>query len=211
MAYDIEEQEQLESLKALWNKYGNALLSLATVVLLGFAAWNGWNWYERREAGQSMVYFEALQKAAVGKDVARVKDAAGTILDQYSGSAYAPRAALLAADTYLDAGDSKSARAQWQWVIDHDSDKAITSVARLRLAGALLDEKSYDEALAVLAAAEPPASFVSLYADRRGDILVAQGKPDEARAAYKEALDKLDPATDLRSSIQLKLDALGGA
>jgi len=83
-------------------------------------------------------------------------------------------------------------------------------VARLRLAGLLLDEKAYDDALKQLGASRPDA-FAALFADRRGDVLIAQGKRDEARAAYKEALDKLDPATDLRSSIQLKLDALGGA
>jgi len=41
MAYDLEEQEQLAELKALWNKYGNFILTVVTVVLLGFAAYNG--------------------------------------------------------------------------------------------------------------------------------------------------------------------------
>ncbi|GAA4335532.1 tetratricopeptide repeat protein [Pigmentiphaga soli] len=210
MAYDIEEQEQIESLKAWWGRYGNAVLTVLTAALLAAAAWNGWNWYQRREAAQAMGYFEALQQAAEAKDIARVKDAAGTLLDSYARTAYAPRAALLAAHAYAESGDTRSARAQLQWVIDHGDD-ALAAVARLRLAGLLLDEKNPDEALSVLSAAEPPASFASLYADRRADILVAQGKRDEARAAYKEALDKLDPAADLRSSIQLKLDALGGA
>jgi len=210
MAYDIEEQEQLESLKAWWAKYGNFILAVATIVLLAAAAWNGWQWYQRNQAANALAQFEALEKAAEAGDLSRVKDTAGTILEQYSGTGYAPRAALLAAHAYEKAGDTRSARAQLQWVADRSGDEALAAVARLRLAGLLLDEKSYDEALGVLAP-QPPAPFVALYADRRGDVLAGQGKRHEARKAYEEALAKLDASTDLRSSIQLKLDALGGA
>lgn len=210
MAYDIDEQEQLESLKAWWAKYGNFIFAVATIVLLAAAAWNGWQWYQRNQAGHALGQFEALEKAVEANDMARVKDAAGTILEQYPRTGYAPRAALLAAQAYEKAGDDRSARAQLQWVVDRSGDEALAAVARLRLAGLLLDEKNYDEALSVLDN-RPPASFAALYADRRGDVLAGQGKSDEARKAYEEALAKLDPATELRSSIQLKLDALGGA
>ncbi|MDX3905383.1 MAG: tetratricopeptide repeat protein [Pigmentiphaga sp.] len=210
MAYDIDEQEQLESLKAWWAKYGNVILGVAAIVLLAAAAWNGWQWYQRNQAANAMVHFEALEKAVQEGDMSRVKDASGTILEKYARSGYAPRAALLAAQAYRKAGDAKSARAQLQWVVDRGGDEALAAVARLRLAGLLLDEKNYDEALGVLAS-QPPAAFAALYADRRGDVLAGQGKRDEARKSYEEALAKLDPATDLRSSIQLKLDALGGA
>ena len=52
------------------------------------------------------------------------------------------------------------------------------------------------------------------FADLKGDILVAKGKPEEARAAYKEAVDALAGATKseasaLREIAQAKLDAVG--
>ena len=51
-----------------------------------------------------------------------------------------------------------------------------------------------------------------LFLAARGDVLVAQGKNDEARGAYKSALDKADARdAGLRGSIQLRLDALGTA
>jgi predicted negative regulator of RcsB-dependent stress response len=71
----------------------------------------------------------------------------------------------------------------------------------------LLDEKKYDEALKALGG-DVPAAQVTAVADRRGDVLVAQNKLDEARAAYTEALAKADPQHPLRQLIQLKLDAL---
>lgn len=158
MAYDIEEQEQLESLKAWWAKYGNFILAVATIVLLAAAAWNGWQWYQRSQAANALAQFEVLEKAAEAGDLTRVKDSAGTILEQYSGTGYAPRAALLAAHAYEKAGDVRSARAQLQWVADRSGDEALAAVARLRLAGLLLDEKSYDEALNALASPPPRLS-----------------------------------------------------
>jgi predicted negative regulator of RcsB-dependent stress response len=80
-------------------------------------------------------------------------------------------------------------------------------VARVRLAGVLLDEKNYDEALKVLAG-DVPAVHQTAFADRRGDVLYAQGKTSEARAAWQQALDKAEPQHPLRQLIQLKIDAV---
>jgi predicted negative regulator of RcsB-dependent stress response len=86
----------------------------------------------------------------------------------------------------------------------------MRDVARLRLAGVLLDEKKYDEALKLLSEKSGDA-FAMFYADMRGDVLTAQGKTAEARAAYQQALDKSDPNGNYRRLVELKLDALGEA
>jgi predicted negative regulator of RcsB-dependent stress response len=44
----------------------------------------------------------------------------------------------------------------------------------------------------------------------RGDVLVGQGKLDEARAAYRQALEKLPPDSGFRLMVQAKLDGIGG-
>ncbi len=75
----------------------------------------------------------------------------------------------------------------------------------------MLDEKAYDDALKALDA-KHGAAFDALFLAARGDVLVAQGKKDEARSAYTAALDKADARDGaLRGSIQLRLDALGTA
>jgi len=115
---------------------------------------------------------------------------------------------LLAAKAYFEAGDMRAAKAQLQWVIDHGRDEEYQAIARLRLAGILLDEKAYDEGLKALAV-EPPAAFAALFADRRGDLLTAQNKIDEARKAYEQALAATDAGSNLRVMTELKRDALG--
>jgi predicted negative regulator of RcsB-dependent stress response len=210
MAYDLEEQEQLATMKAWWDKYGNFILTAATVVLLGIAAFNGWRWYERREAQQGAAVYEELQKAFNGKDANRTKELAGTIIEHYGRTVYAPMAALQMARFNHDAGDLAAARAQLQWVMDKSGHEEYVLIARLRLAGVLLDEKNYDEALKVLSGGVPK-SLVTAFADRRGDVLLAQGKVAEASAAYREALDSADARNPLRSFIQFKFDALPAA
>lgn len=207
MAYDLEEQEQLATIKAWWERWGNLVLTAVTVVLLAIAAFNGWRWYERHEAGNAGVLYEEFVSALDGTDVARKKELAGTLIERYGRTVYAPMAALHIARVNFEAGDMGAARAQLRWVIDRSGHAELVQIARLRLAGILLDEKSHDEALKLLSGNVPEALMAS-FADRRGDVLMAMGKAEDARAAYQEALDKAGAQHPMRQIIQLKLDAL---
>lgn len=210
MAYDLEEQEQLASLKAWWNQYGNLLTWVLIVCLGAYAAWTGWNFYQRNQAVQASQLYDELQKAVNAKDNAKVLRAAGDMEEKFSGTIYAQMAALAAAKSAFEANDVKSAQAQLQWAADKGRDPEYQAIAKIRLAGIYLDEKAYDDGLKVLSGSFPPA-FESAVADRRGDILFAQNKLDEARSAYQSALQKMDQKNPGRQFVQLKLDALGGA
>lgn len=207
MAYDLQEQEQLASFKAWWEKYGNFILTVVTLALLAFAGWNGWRWYQQRQATAAANVYEQVLRALDARDAAKVKELTGSLIQGYGRTVFASMAALHAAKMNHDAGDLPAARSQLQWVIDKSGHEEFMLVARVRLAGVLLDEKNHDEALKVLAGDVPPAHQTA-FADRRGDVLYAQGKPTEARAAWQQALDKADPQHPLRQLIQLKLDSV---
>jgi predicted negative regulator of RcsB-dependent stress response len=210
MAYDLEEQEQLESLKAWWNQYGNIITWIVIAALLGFAAWSGWNYWQRVQARDAALLYEQVTKAAEARDADRVKRAATDLEDKFGRTAYGPMSALVAAKVLYDAGDLAGTKTQLQWAVDHGGDE-YAPLARVRLAGVLLDEKAYDQGLALLKDT-PPAQFEALFADRRGDLLAAQDKRDDARTAYRQALEKLSADEGgMRQIIQFKLDALGTA
>jgi len=206
-AYDLEEQERLAAFKAWWKEHGGAIILGATLVLAVIGAWNGWNWYQRSQAAQAAVLYDTLQKAARANDVKVTRDTAGTILENFPRTTYAPLAALVSAKVQFQAGDLKTARAQLQWVIEHARSDEIRSIAALRLASVLLDDNEPDAALKILEA-KPHPGFEALYASQRGDILATQKKRSEARASYKAALEKAG-AGPLRDALRLKLEALG--
>ena len=47
MAYDLEEQEQLATLKAWWERYGNLTTWIVIAALAAYSAWAGWSYYQR--------------------------------------------------------------------------------------------------------------------------------------------------------------------
>jgi predicted negative regulator of RcsB-dependent stress response len=205
---DLQEQEQVDALKAWWNENGKWVLGAVAAGLLGFAGIQYWKGYQAGQSAEAAKLYTEVVKQVGSNDAKRIGDAADALVSRYGSSAYAPRAQLLAAQASLQARDVAHAKVQLQWVIEHASETGLQDTARLKLASVLLDEKKYDEALKQLDAAHPE-SFTGLYADLKGDVLSAQGKVAEARAAYQQALDKTDAKSTYRNLIQLKLDGLG--
>lgn len=207
---DLQEQEQVEELKAWWKENGKWVIAVLVIGLLGFAGTKFWKSYQSSQAAEAAKLYAEVMKQVTTNDAKRIGDAADALVSRYAGSAYAPRAQLLAAQASLQARDIAHAKVQLMWVIEHASETGLQDTARLKLASVLLDEKKYDEALKQLDAAHPE-SFTGLYADLRGDVLSAQGKVAEARVAYQQAYDKTDAKSVYRNLIQLKMDGLGNA
>ncbi|WP_118179195.1 tetratricopeptide repeat protein [Paraburkholderia phosphatilytica] len=205
-----DEQESIESLKAWWTQWGNATTWIVLVALVAAAGWNGWNYWQRHQAAEASVLYDQVQQAIDANDKAKITRIASDMEDKFGGSAYGQMTALAAAKALYMAGDEAAAKAQLQWAVDHAKDDEFRQIAKLRLAALLLDEKAYDQGLALLAEPQSDA-FKGVVADGRGDLLAAQGKRNDARAAYKLALDSLPKNdTSARQLIQFKLDALGG-
>lgn len=217
--FDLEEQEQLSELKTWWRMYGNLVTGVVAAVALAVAGWQGWNWYQRNQAAEAAAVYAAVQKAATERDARRVREASGELTEKYPGTTYAAMAALTSAKLQYDAGDLKTAKIQLQWAADKAADAELRDLARLRLAHVLFDEKALDDALKTLSV-EPVPAFAPRFAELKGDLLLAQGKPVEARAAYAVALAKLDatqksPAAGggreagYRDLLQIKVDSVG--
>src|SRR5579859_1585864 len=209
MAFDLEEQEQIAELKQFWKQYGTLIVTVATAALLAFAGMQGWRYYKHSQAEQASSMFTKFGEAMRKNDVKEIRALGKQMVDEFGATAYGPATALLLAKTNYENGDSAGAAEQLQWTIDNAKDAETAELARLRLASIRLDEKKFDEALKLLET-KHSAALETLYADLRGDALVAQGKTPEARAAYKAAIEKSLPNSSYRSVVQIKLDALGG-
>ncbi len=205
---DLEEQEQLDELKHFWKQYGD-LITWALIAVLGaFAAWNGYQYWQRSQAAQGAVMYDEIERAAQSGDSARIDRALADMKDRFGSTIYASQAGLLAARAYYDKGNLEASSSALKWVAEKASDEGYQAVAKLRLAGLLLEKKDYAAALQQLSGSFPN-DFVALAADRRGDILAAQGKKAEAKAEYEKAYKGLDERAEYRRLVEFKLNALG--
>lgn len=206
--FDLEEQEQLDELKHFWREYGN-LITWALIVVFGaIAAWNGWNYWQNRQAGQASAMYDEVERAAIAGDVQRVQRAFADMKERFGGTTYAQQAALLTAAVLEQKDKADDAKKALAWVADKASDEGYQAIARLRLASLMMEAKQYDDALKQLSASFPP-DFEPLAADRRGDIFNLQGKKAEAKAEYEKAYKGLDERSEYRKLVEVKLGALG--
>lgn len=216
MAYDLEEQEQIATLKAWWERYGNAISTIVLAAAVAIAGYNGWQWFQKNRAAEAAGVYEELERAVASRNIAHTRDLSGIILDKFGSTAYAQMAALLSAKVNLEGGDAKTAKAQLQWTIDHAKDGEYRALGRLRLAGILLDEGGYAEATKLVAAnvaADLSAPFQAAFGDRRGDIDVAENRLDDAKREYRAALAVLNGRAEVRGYarvVELKLEGLVG-
>ncbi|XHS78185.1 YfgM family protein [Burkholderiaceae bacterium UC74_6] len=206
---DLEEQEQLEQLKAFWKQWGNLITWVITACLAVFAAWQGWNTWQRSQATKAEGMYVAMQKAVQEGDLAKV-DAVQKDLQGLSSTSFAAQGVLLAARVQFEKGKVDASKASLNWVIQEAKLTEVRDVARLRLSAVLLDEKKYDEAAKLIDAVTTP-DFAALAADRRGDLLMLQNKPAEAKAQYQKAYDAMDKSVEYRRLIEAKLAQLGVA
>lgn len=213
-AYDLEEQEQLSAIKAWWEKNGGIVGGIAVAFAVVVAGVQGWRWYDNKQMVESGAIYGALAAAASEKQSDKVGVLADELVKKHGGTVTAALGVMQAGQVALEGGDAKTALSRFQWVAANKEDSILADLARLRVAALQLDNKEPDAALATLKAA-PDVAFTARYADLRGDILFAQDKKEDARAAYKMAVDATttagQQAASFRALVQTKLDALGGA
>ena len=210
MAYDLEEQEQLDEFKTWWKVHGQKVVTLVTVLVVGYLGYQGWQYYQTQQSLKASAQYENLLKLDIteAKNLKAIQVVSAELMDKYSGTPYAGRAALTAAKANFQAKELKSAKSQLAWAAKNAKEDAIQAMALLELASLQVEEKDYEGALKTLAE-KHTSGFDGLFADLKGDVLVAQGKLAEAKVAYKDALDKLDQQGRLLKFTQHKLEALG--
>jgi predicted negative regulator of RcsB-dependent stress response len=207
MALDLEEQDQIDALKSWWKTNGKKLLAVVALIVISVVGYQGWNQYKQQQSEAASIKFMLLGDTSPS-DVKTIQTIAGEIIEQYPSTPYAARAALLAAKTSYNAKDIDSAKKQSEWAYKNATESSVKTLAQLQLAGILFEQQDHDGALKLLNEKHEP-SFDGLFSDLKGDVLVAQGKPDEAKVAYQAAISSFEFGSRYARYTQHKLEALG--
>ncbi len=208
MAYDLQEQESIDQLKAWWEKWGTPITAVVCGGCLAFAGWNGWQWGKRNEAAKAAGAYMALQQAALANDVKNIASLSNGLLESYGSTVYAPLGALVASKAALAAGNLDEAAAKLKWIVDQSGRPEFDTIARVRLAGIYFDAGKLDDAIAVLDGAKPTERQDSLVLDRRGDVLAAKGDVKGARECWMKVLEAPYRGDPILKVVEYKLNAL---
>ena len=216
MPLDLEEQEQLDQLKAFWQKYRNLITGVVTAALFAYATYSGYQWWRNSQALEASKLYETMVGAIAKGDKDQTLRAADDLQKDYARTPYAPMSSLIAARIAADAGDNAKALDYLRWAAKNASNDGFLALAKLRLVSQLIEqgsEKDFAEADQILKD-RPVAGFEALWLERRGDWYLAQKKNAEAKASYQDAWKALDQAKEFpeeaRRLLKVKLDAVGG-
>lgn len=208
---NLEEQEQVDALKHFWSRFGNAITALLLLILLAVGGWNGYRFWQNRQAAQASAMFDEVERAVAASELELAQRAFNDMKERFPSTSYAPQAGLLVARLAVDAGKDDGpalASSALQWVVDHASDEGYRAIAALRLSALMMDAKQYEAAEKLLQTVQADA-FAALVQDRLGDVYVLQSKADQAKAAYLKAFAGMDAASEYRRLIKIKLNAMG--
>ncbi|NTS75483.1 tetratricopeptide repeat protein [Catenovulum sp. SM1970] len=198
-AYTTEEQ-QVEAIKKFWQENG---LSLVAGVVLGLGGVYGYNYYQD---GQILAKEQAsIQYADTVEKLATEPEQVKGFIEENKGSGYSELAALMLAKQYVEAKEFDKAASQLTWVKDNATTEQVKAVASLRLARVLFSSEQADKALTIVSGTFPDA-FAAQVAELKGDILLSQGKAEQARSSYQTAADKGGLVGN--PSLQMKIDDL---
>lgn len=205
---DLQEQEQLDNLKAFWQRWGNLITTLVTLALLAFAGWNAWNWWQREQGLKASLLYDEVERAAEAKDVDKTLRMWQQMKEQMPRATFTAHAAMLAAQLAFDGGKADAALGALEWAAEQAKPQALQELALLRLAAVHLEAKRFAPAEAALAKIQS-AAYAGLVADKRGDLAQLQDQADKAREHYRAAYQALPKEQPYRQLVEAKLTALG--
>ena len=147
---DLEEQEQLDQIKAFWRKWGNAITWFLIVILGSYAAYNGWQLWQNRKAQKAAALYDQVTEAATANDMDRLQRVLADFRNEANGAVLLDHAELTLAKIAADKGDLTLAAAALNRVITDGADVGLVAVAKLRLSGVYMQEAAWDKAKALL-------------------------------------------------------------
>lgn len=200
----LNEQQQVEQLKAWWKEYGLALVAGIVIAVLIVVFWRYYQRYELAKSQQASLVYTTMINSDLSQQEQSAIDSANSLISQYPRTSYAALAALWLAKDALQKQDYPTAEHQLQWVVDHAKMNSLRQIARLRLAYIALQQQQPKIALDILSKLDDKA-YSGLVSETQGDAYLAMNNVEQARTYYQKAMTELPDPTLTQPLLAMKL------
>jgi len=173
---EVEEEVRRERFEKLWKEYGDYIVAVACLIVIGAAGFQLWRTYDQRQRIQASDQYTAAEQMLESGDAAQAADAFGRLADSAPGG-YKTLARLEHADALMASGERGDALNLYKQIAAGD-DELLGAVARIHAGWALADYAPRADVLSTLGPLRDPASAwwpmaqeVLAYRDYRGGAL----------------------------------------
>jgi len=186
---EVEEDVRREKLEKFWKAYGDYIIVLGALIILGVAGFEFWQRYQANQRDKASIAFQAAQRTGDPRQAAE----AFADLAKTAPNGYRLLSRVEQADSMLAAGQRQTAIDLYKEIANDDK-SGVGSMARLRAGWAMADDASRADLQAWLAPLQTSASAWKLMAD---EILAYSDYRDHdvAKAAREFETLANDPAT----------------
>ncbi|WP_462322141.1 YfgM family protein [Halochromatium sp.] len=188
MAELTTDDEKVEAIKKWWKENGTAVIAGIVIGLVAVFGWRAWVNHQEQVGQNASLAFEQLLMAASAGQHESAEKQAEALADEHAGTPYAALADLALAKVRVEQNNLAGAAEALRSALDKAPEPSLATLAAFRLARVLIASDAYDEAMAVVELHDDGGAFSADFAGLRGDIALARGHIDDARAAYAEAL-----------------------
>jgi predicted negative regulator of RcsB-dependent stress response len=201
------EDEQVEAIKKWLAENGKSAIF---GVVLGLGAIFGWRSWQSNEIEQAETASEIYQSSLVAmgeENQQQAIDSANTLINDYGNTGYAVLARLLMAYIETQKSNYSAAEEHLMRALESTDNETLKHEINLRLARVYTENKKFDLALNLLNEGASN-NFSSQYNELKGDIYVQQGKNDDAKLAYQQAIAEAESAAFDPGLLNIKLSSV---
>lgn len=200
------EEEQVDAIKAWWDKNGKSTMVGIVIVLGSVFGWNKWNEHQQTLSGSASARYQMMVNQ-MESDVDGAVAMGRSLKQEFKGSHYSVLAAMMIAKIEVERNQLEMAEAELSWAAEQSGNPIYVDLANSRRARVILAQGRVDDALAMLSKVDNE-SFSGMVAEIKGDAYISQGERDKARTAYQQALVGYAEMAEKKGQIQTKLDDL---
>lgn len=209
---EVNEELRSDQMRHVWKRYSRIIIAIAALIVVGTAAYRGYEYWETHNSSQSGDRFIAALKLASENKNDEALAALGAIEKDGSGS-YPVLAKMRAGSVQATKGDTAAAIATFTAIgSDNSAPAALRDLAKLRAAWLLIDTGTYEQ---VAAQAQVMTSQGQMLANSAREALglsaYKAGNLAQAKQWFQQIADDKTAPRNVGNRAQIMLDNIAAS